>query len=81
MSKKMSGSEKLLFNCDKNGKRSLADFENVEEALQATGGMYSFRWEKLGQPPRFYFNQAQSYNPAQIFEKPIVSGSQVQLMR
>lgn len=38
MNQKMKGSEKLLFTCEKNGKRSLADFENVEEALQASGG-------------------------------------------
>jgi len=28
-----------MFCCDQNGKRSLADFENVEEALQARGGI------------------------------------------
>ncbi len=38
MNNKIRGSEKMLFTCDKNGKRSLADFENVEEALQASGG-------------------------------------------
>ncbi|MEE9336743.1 MAG: hypothetical protein V3U87_01570 [Methylococcaceae bacterium] len=38
MSNKIRGSEKMLFTCDKNDKRSLADFENVEEALQACGG-------------------------------------------
>ncbi|MCK5829186.1 MAG: hypothetical protein KAH20_02685 [Methylococcales bacterium] len=38
MSTKIRGSEKIQFSCDKNGKRSLADFENVEEALQASGG-------------------------------------------
>ncbi len=38
MSTKIRGSEKMMFTCDKNGKRSLADFENVEEALQASGG-------------------------------------------
>ncbi len=38
MSNKIRGSEKMLFTCEKNGKRSLADFENVEEALQASGG-------------------------------------------
>ncbi len=37
MSIKIRGSEKMMFTCDKNGKRSLADFENVEEALQASG--------------------------------------------
>jgi hypothetical protein len=38
MSNKTRGSGKMMFTCDKNGKRSLADFENVEEALQASGG-------------------------------------------
>ncbi len=39
MKTKTRGSEKLMFNCDKNGKRSLAEFENVEEALKACGGV------------------------------------------
>ena len=42
MSKKIRGSEKMMFDRDKNGKRSLADFENMEEALQASGG---FSWD------------------------------------
>ena len=57
MNNKIRGSEKMMFTCDKNGKRSLADFENVEEALQASGGMYSIFevWPINGQPwPDFF---------------------------
>lgn len=63
MLKKTRGSEKVLFSCDKNGKRNLADFENVEEALQASGGMrvVGFKprpiWEILGKPgPEIFRN-------------------------
>ncbi len=71
MSTKIRGSEKMMFNCDKNGKRSLADFENVEEALQASGGYYlAFPWEKFGQPGRdlLSMTKVQSFKPMMDFK-------------
>ncbi len=57
MKTKIKGSEQVMFECQENGKRHLSDFENVEEALQATGGYavstYNFntlRWWRYGQP-------------------------------
>ena len=50
MTTKSRGSEKMLFSCDKQGKRSLADFENVEEALQASGGFDFYKPFPLGKP-------------------------------
>lgn len=68
MAKKTRGSEKTLFFCDKRGKRSLADFKNIEEALQASGGMQlqgldiGKTWWRYGHPDPTKF---QNFNELQ----------------
>ncbi|ESS72707.1 hypothetical protein MGMO_50c00230 [Methyloglobulus morosus KoM1] len=38
MNQKQRGSEKLQFTCGKTGVRSIEDFQQVEELLEASGG-------------------------------------------
>ncbi len=54
MKTKVKGSERVMFECKENGKRTLAEFDNVEEALQASGGYLSIQkvpvWWRFGMP-------------------------------
>lgn len=63
MSKKIRGSEKVDFTCTKNGKRSLAEFTNVEEALEARGGISVSGWWIYGQPAFFKSINQNLVNP------------------
>lgn len=50
MNPKQRGSEKLQFSCGKTGVRSIEDFQNVEELLEARGGADYVYWWKFGVP-------------------------------
>ena len=73
MNQKQSGSEKLQMQCGKTGVRSIEDFQNVEELLEASGGA-GFTvsavplWWKFGTPAIFNVGNVlnQGVNPAQI---------------
>jgi hypothetical protein len=47
---KQRGSEKLQFQCGKTGVRSIEDFQNVEELLEARGGASFQAWWIRGIP-------------------------------
>ncbi|NOT11848.1 MAG: hypothetical protein HOP23_08460 [Methylococcaceae bacterium] len=71
MNQKQSGSEKLQLQCGKTGVRSIEDFQQVEELLEASGGLGVSvvpLWWKYGTPAIFNVGNVlnPAINPAQI---------------